>query len=172
MNTGRVIGLILVGVGLVICLLGVVIVVGTSASGHTQTLGGRVIGVAIAAVLAIPCIGAGAFLFIRGQQEEAQLAVVRQEKRLLGMIDAQGQVSVAEAALDLGVTRDQVKEYIYDLVNKGLFTGYINWDDGELISVDMARMEDNKCPHCGGELELAGKGVIECPYCGSEIFLS
>jgi DNA-directed RNA polymerase subunit RPC12/RpoP len=27
------------------------------------------------------------------------------------------------------------------------------------------------CPNCGGELELAGKGLITCPYCGAEIFL-
>ncbi|MDF2757766.1 MAG: hypothetical protein K0S99_398, partial [Thermomicrobiales bacterium] len=27
------------------------------------------------------------------------------------------------------------------------------------------------CPNCGGELVLAGKGLIKCPYCGAEIFL-
>ena len=68
--------------------------------------------------------------------------------------------------------RDKVKEYVYDLVEKKLFTGYIDWNDGELISIDAAKIETNKCPRCGGELELAGKGVVECPYCGTEIFLS
>ena len=29
-----------------------------------------------------------------------------------------------------------------------------------------------KCPNCGGQLELTGKGVISCPFCGSEIFLA
>ncbi|MGD1996787.1 MAG: hypothetical protein PVH62_08445 [Anaerolineae bacterium] len=167
MNTGRTIGTILIVVGMLGLLLGAVVSF-TSA----QTQGGKAVGLALTGILAAPLLAVGAYLLIRGQREEAAMAVVRQEKKLLGMIAAQGRVNVAEATLDLGVDRDQVKEYVYDLVSKKLFTGYINWDDGELISVDAARMETNKCPHCGGELELAGKGVVECPYCGTEIFLS
>ncbi|HEC33265.1 MAG TPA: hypothetical protein ENI37_00930 [Chloroflexi bacterium] len=166
MNIGRVLGIILIVAGVLICLVG-------AAAGFTaaQTEGGKTLGLALAAILAAPLVGAGAFMLIRGQREAAALAVVQQQKKLLGMIRAQGQINVAEAALELGVSRDQVKNWIYDLVNKGLFTGYINWDDGDLISVDAAKMETNKCPHCGGELELAGKGIVECPYCGAEVFL-
>ena len=29
----------------------------------------------------------------------------------------------------------------------------------------------NTCEVCGGQLELAGPGVIRCPYCGTEYFL-
>jgi DNA-directed RNA polymerase subunit RPC12/RpoP len=88
------------------------------------------------------------------------------------MVLTQGQVRVAEAALELSASRDQVKEWIYDLVGKGLFTGYINWDEGVLYSKQASEMGTNKCPNCGGQLELAGKGVVRCPYCGTEIFLS
>jgi tRNA(Ile2) C34 agmatinyltransferase TiaS len=28
-----------------------------------------------------------------------------------------------------------------------------------------------RCKHCGGEVTLAGKGVIKCPFCGTEYFL-
>jgi hypothetical protein len=73
--------------------------------------------------------------------------------------------------LELNATRDQVKEWIYDLVGKGLFTGYINWDEGILYSKQVSDMGTNKCPNCAGQLELAGKGVVGCPYCGTEIFL-
>ena len=65
-----------------------------------------------------------------------------------------------------------VSDWVYDLVHKGLFAGYINWDDGLLISRDAAQLRGNKCPNCGGEVDLAGKGVIQCPYCGAEIFLT
>jgi hypothetical protein len=166
MTTGRTLGLILIIGGVILCVL-IAAVSLTSA----QTTGGRVLGAVLGALLGAPLAAVGAFILIRGQQEAKELAVVQQQKRLLGMVRAQGRVNIAEAALELRVSRDTVKEWVYDLVNKGLFTGYINWDQGDLISVDAAQMRTNKCPHCGGELELAGKGVVRCPYCGTEIFL-
>jgi len=88
------------------------------------------------------------------------------------MVQAQGQVKISDVALELDASRDQVKEWVYDLVHKGLFAGYINWDEGTLYSRDAAQLRGDKCPSCGGELELAGKGVVRCPYCGAEIFLT
>jgi len=167
MNTGRVLGTILIAAGAIVCLLGAIL-----AWSSAETTGGTVLGIALAAVFAAPLGGVGVFMLIRGQREAAQMAAVQQQKKLLGMVSAQGQVNIAEAALELDVNREQVKNDVYDLVNKGLFTGYINWDEGELISVDAAKMTSNKCPHCGGAVELAGKGTVECPYCGTEIFLS
>jgi len=166
MNTGRTLGIILIIGGIVLCLL-IAAVSLTSA----QTTGGRVLGAVFGALLGAPMVAVGAFILFRAQQEARELAVAQQQKKLLGMVRAQGRVNIAEAALELRVGRDTVKEWVYDLVNKGLFTGYINWDQGDLISVDAAQMRTNKCPHCGGELELAGKGVVRCPYCGTEIFL-
>ncbi len=166
MNTGHILGLILIIGGSILCLL---ITAGGLAS--AETTGGQVVGTMLGVLLGAPMIAIGAFLLIRSRQEARELAVAQQQKKLLGMVRAQGRVNIAEAALELRVNRDTVREWVYDLVNKGLFTGYINWDQGDLISVDAAQMRTNKCPHCGGELELAGKGVVRCPYCGTEIFL-
>ena len=131
----------------------------------------RVLGATLAVILAAPPVAIGAFLLVRGRSEEAAMAVVRRQKKLLGMVSVQGRVNVAEAALDLGIDREQVKSDVIDLVNKGLFAGYINWDDGDLISVDAAKMDTTKCPNCGGQMELAGKGYVKCQYCGADIFL-
>lgn len=167
MNIGRTLGVILIVGGIILCQL-VAAVSLTSA----QTTGGRVLGAVIGAVLGAPMVAVGAFMLVHSRQEAAAMAVAQQQKKLLGIVRAQGRVNIAEAALELGINRDTVKAWVYDLVNKGLFTGYINWDQGDLISVDAAQMRTNKCPHCGGGLELAGKGVVQCPYCGTEIFLS
>lgn len=167
MNTGRILGLILIAAGLLACVLAAM-----ASFTSAETMGGRIIGLALGAILGVPLVAVGVFLLIRGQQEAKEMAVAQQQKRLLGMVRAQGRVNVADAALELNVSRDQIKTWVYDLVNKGLFTGYINWDEGDLISVDAARMDTTKCPHCGGALELAGKGVVRCPYCQTEIFLA
>ena len=122
-------------------------------------------------LVVLPLVGVGAYLFVKGRREGAEFARLERERKVLDMVQAHGQVRVAEVAMELGATRDQIRDYIYDLVGKGLFTGYINWDEGILYSKQASELKTNRCPHCGGELELAGKGVVRCPYCGTEIFL-
>ena len=64
-----------------------------------------------------------------------------------------------------------------DLVGKGLFTGYVDWKAGRLISQDATLLankirDTGKCPNCGAPLSLAGKGLVKCEYCGAEYFLA
>ena len=95
------------------------------------------------------------------------------QKKILNMVLAQGRVTLSEVALELDTPMDQVEDMVRDLVGKNLFSGAINWEDGVLYSKQASQMKaDRKCPNCGGEVTLAGKGVIECPFCGSEVFLA
>jgi DNA-directed RNA polymerase subunit RPC12/RpoP len=100
------------------------------------------------------------------------MAEVQKQKQILNMVTTRGQISIAETALELDVSRDQIKAWVYDLVGKGLFSGYINWKDGRLISRRAADLRGNQCPQCGGQVELSGKGVVSCPYCGTEVYLT
>jgi DNA-directed RNA polymerase subunit RPC12/RpoP len=168
---GKTIGVILIAVGLVL-LLAVAAMLGVFSASTGLNAGGLALGVVLIIVIVLPIIAAGVFLTVKGGQEASEMAEVAQEKKLLNMIVTQGKISIGEAALELRLTRDQVKDYVYDLVGKGLFTGYVNWDDGMLISQQASQMPKNKCPNCGGQLELAGKGTVTCPYCGTDIFMS
>lgn len=170
MSSGKTVGLILVIVGLIIPALG--IVWGLANLGDALETSGFVFAVALAIIIGLPFLGVGAYMVVRGRAEEAQMAEVQKQKKILNMVATQGQISIAAAALELGVSRDQIKAWVYDLVGKGLFSGYINWNDGLLISRRAAELRGNKCPNCGGEVELSGKGVVSCPYCGTEVFLT
>jgi len=172
MNTGKTIGLILVVVGDGDCLLSTLWLAVGYASGNYDNLAAPALGLGLAFIVAAPLIGVGVFLFVRGRREAAEFAEVEKERKLLGMVQARGQVGIADVALELDAGRDQVKAWVYDLVDKGLFAGYINWDEGTLYSRDATQLHGDKCPNCGGEVELAGKGVVKCPYCGAEIFLT
>ena len=170
-SSGKTIGIIMILAGIAIGLVAAIFFGSGAASGRTASA--MILGFGLVfVVVVLPLVGVGGFLFVKGRQEVAAFAEVEKEKRVLNMVLAQGQVRVAEAALELNATRDQVKGWIYDLVGKGLFTGYINWDEGILYSKQVSELGTNKCPNCGGTLELAGKGVVNCPYCGTEIFLS
>jgi DNA-directed RNA polymerase subunit RPC12/RpoP len=173
---GRLVGWLLVATGVVV--VAGVLAWGAAgvAEGRLQATGFALLAVGVLAVIAAPLIGGGVVLIRQGAQEAVEVEALRQQQRLVGMVEAQGTVSIARAAVELGVSRDRLQELIYDLVGKGLFTGYVDWKGGQLVAQDAAQIQqaaaDGRCPNCGGQVELAGKGVVRCPYCGAEIFLS
>jgi len=169
-SSGKTVGIILIVVGLIIPALG--IAWGLANLGGELETSGFVFVVALVVIIGLPFLGVGAYMFARGRAEEVQMAEVQKQKQILNMVTTQGQISIAAAALELDVSRDQIKAWVYDLVGKGLFSGYINWNDGLLISRRAADLRGNKCPQCGGQVELSGKGVVSCPYCGTEVFLT
>ena len=97
--------------------------------------------------------------------------IAAKQKRLVGAVTTRGQISIDELERELNAPRPLVRRWIYDLVGRGEFTGYMNWDEGLLYSADASKLAHDRCPRCGGEIELAGKGVAQCAHCGSEIFL-
>ncbi|MCJ7668795.1 MAG: hypothetical protein MUP04_11075 [Anaerolineae bacterium] len=167
---GKVVGIILAFVGLALGAAWAVWLAITIAACDLQP-GGAACGVGFLLVIVLPFLAAGGYLLIRGREEAREFAEVEKEKRVLNMVQTQGRTRVSDVALELNVSRDQVKGYIYDLVGKGLFTGYIDWKEGVLYAKEAAEMETNKCPNCGATREFVGKGIVKCEYCGAELFL-
>ncbi|MHB0875915.1 MAG: TFIIB-type zinc ribbon-containing protein [Anaerolineae bacterium] len=171
-SSGKLIGMILIGAGLALLAVVVLWVGAGVAGGKYEDLAAPVLGIGAALIFGtVPLVALGTFLYVKGRQEAVGMAEVQKERTLLNMVQTRGQVDVPTAVLELKVSRDTMKQYVYDLVGKGLFTGYVNWDKGVLYSRQAADMPSDRCPNCGGKLELAGKGVVQCPYCGTEIFL-
>jgi DNA-directed RNA polymerase subunit RPC12/RpoP len=170
---GRVIGGLMIVAGLALMLVMGMWLAATLAEG-TLRFSGAALGVILGLIIVAPLLAGGAFLFVRGREEIQRFAEVAEERKILNMVLTRGQLRISDVALEMDLGLDQIKNYVYDLVGKGLFTGYINWNDGVLYAkpAKAALEMRHKCPNCGGELQLAGKGVFECPYCGTEIFLS
>ncbi len=168
---GKTIGIILIIAGLVICAV-VTFFVGSGAVSGQTTTPGALLGIGAFGIIPLLLFaGVGAFLYIRGSAEAKELSVVRQKERLLGMIQAQGKVTLNTIMVEQHLTREQVQNYIYELVQQGLFSGFIDWKSATFYSQDAARVGSNKCPNCGGIREIVGKGIVKCPYCGVELFI-
>ena len=74
------------------------------------------------------------------------------------MVSTQGQIRIADAALELGATKINSKRWLYDLVGKGLFSGYINWDEGVLYSRSRPPVEDRNVPEMRRPTRISRKG--------------
>jgi len=128
-------------------------------------------GFALGSILfVLPFLAGGLYILLRSSEEAKAEERVRREKEILTTIEARGKVKISDLCLDLHLDRSAVEALLRDLVGKGLFTGSINWQEGLLVSAEAKAFPESKCPHCGGELQIAGKGTIRCPYCGSEIY--
>jgi ribosomal protein S27AE len=171
---GRVVGIILILFGIAAIAIVGIWALAEMASGEALSLGGAALAVALVFFLVTaPTVGVGAYLLVKGQRESADLAEVDKQRKLLNIVLSRGQVNLSDLVLELGSSSDQVKAWIYDLVGKGLFSGYINWNDGILYSRQAGSIrETQKCPNCGGQMQFGGKGVITCPYCGTDVFLA
>jgi DNA-directed RNA polymerase subunit RPC12/RpoP len=135
--------------------------------------GARSTGVALGFVLfSLPFMAVGIYLLLSSRGEVRAESRADKERAILNSVTTRGKVSIPDLAIEGNLTRDQVRDYIYDLIGKDLFRGYVNWERGELVSAEAAQIKEDTCPNCGGHLELAGKGLVRCPYCGTEIYLS
>ncbi len=171
MNRGKTVGLLLILAGVGICVLTGAFM-GSGVFTDKLTIPGAVLGLVLFGGLPLLVLGGlGVYFFIQGKAEEKAMAAVEKQERLLGMIKAHGQVPLDQVMLELHMTREEVTNAIYELVNLGLFAGYIDWDAMVFYSDDAAKIGTNQCPNCGGIREFVGQGIVKCPYCGVSIFV-
>ncbi len=171
-KSGLYVGIGLVVAGFVVTLL-VSIWLGIGLASSDLEAGGAMLGGIVAFLfLVAPLLGVGGFLIVRSRAEAREYDRVTVQRRMIGRIEAAGEISVADLALESGLSREEVRDNLVDLVSKGLFSGYVDWNRGQLFARQASQLREMQyCQSCGSQLELAGHGLIRCPYCGTEYFL-
>jgi hypothetical protein len=118
------------------------------------------------------CGAAGATLWIWARREKQAAKPAKKLRSLWKLLKEQGKMKFEEIAAHLGTSKAEVPKWIYKLGAAEAFTGYVDWKDGVLYSVEAGLLGEGKgCPQCGGRLEPAGKGIFKCQHCGTEVFL-
>lgn len=114
---------------------------------------------------------AGIILIHRGAKAELEQKSMELERDVLNAVTTRGEVQFDAVAVEAAVPVRRIEEAVQSLVGKRLFTGYVDWKSRRLYSVEASQIADDSCPNCGGQMGLAGKGVVKCDHCGSEVFL-
>jgi hypothetical protein len=172
MNSNRLIGVILTVAGIGVALIAGLWLASQTSAGDLET-GGALVGAGLAFIPVALLVGFGIYLFVQGGKEAQQESVMQKQRQLLDIVKSRGQVTVSNLAIELGVSADVVKNMIHELVGLQVFSGYVNWNEGVLYSSEAANLRTlDKCKNCGGEIQLAGKGIVACKFCGTEYFLS
>jgi ribosomal protein S27AE len=168
MKNGKTIGIALVAGGVLIFLGGAAVSVASTGG----NVGGAVLGVVLSLFIALPVTLGGIFLMVQGQVDAERQVDARRRRQILDMVKTRGQVDLSDLIIELNSSTEEIRADIYKLVGMGVFSGYVNWDKGQLYSVEASQLRaGSTCPNCGGELALGGKGVITCQNCGTDIFL-
>jgi len=171
-NTGRLIGIILIVIGFGIAMI-VGVFLAFQVSNEQMGPAGAVVGAFVAFIPVAVLVGFGIYMFVQGGKEEVIESTMRKQRQLLDIVKSRGQVEISNLALEMNVNADQVKAMVHELVGLQVFSGYINWDKGVLYSSEASQLRElTQCKNCGGEIKLVGKGVVACPFCGTEYFLS
>ncbi len=169
----RTVGVLLLVAAFAICVVGSLLLGAGYAQGKLQ-VAGAVLGFGLMlVVLVAPLAGGGILALTRSRGEQAEKQEADRLRKILDMVKTRGQVNVSDVVVELHSDLPSVQAMVYKLVGMGVFSGYVNWNDGVLYSAEAASLHDlSECKHCGGQLKLVGKGVVKCPYCGTEYFLS
>lgn len=101
----------------------------------------------------------------------SRAALHASQERLLALVAERGEVNLPDLARELGVPVRLVQRWVYELVYRGRFQGWINWKLGRLYSAAAGSLRgSSQCPNCAGALGLAAGGVVRCRQCGSDVF--
>jgi hypothetical protein len=171
-NTGRLIGIILIIIGFGIAMIaGVWLAFGVS--NEQMEIGGALVGAFVAFIPVALLVGFGIYMFVQGGKEAEVESTMRKQRELLDIVKSRGQVGVSDLALEMNTNVDSVKAMVHELVGLQVFSGYVNWEEGTLYSSEASKLRElTKCKNCGGEIQLVGKGVVVCRFCGTEYFLT
>jgi hypothetical protein len=168
----RTIGIASIIVGCVWLAIMLAFVASGLSSGQLEGAGPAILGAGFFGLIPALLFWTVGVVFWRQHNIEAgKRREVHLQEEILQRVMTRGRCKFEELARELRVAPGAIEEALYDVVGMRLFTGYVNWPGREIIAMEAEQISGDKCPNCGGAIELAGKSMARCSYCGTQVFL-
>ena len=95
--------------------------------------------------------------------------LAEKQRQLLEWVELRGHVRLDDLARLLKISPQLAADWVYQLVQRGQFSGYANWTEGVIYAAAAQKIGiKSACPSCGGQLTPGGSGRIVCQHCGTE----
>jgi hypothetical protein len=96
----------------------------------------------------------------------------QKQRDLVSVVWGRGKASLAQLATELRLSPRRLHDLLVAAMQAGTFTGFVDARGGEVVSSAAVELQRGRsCPSCGGQMDLAGHGLVVCRYCQAEIFL-
>ncbi len=97
----------------------------------------------------------------------------RQKQRdLVSVVWGRGRATFQELGTELRLSRALLHELLVEAMRQDTFTGFFDSRRDEVVSAAADQLRHGRvCPSCGGQMDLAGHGLVVCRYCQAEVFL-
>ena len=108
---------------------------------------------------------------------EAQMAFSppsyqRKQRDLVSVVWGRGKVSLPALATELHLSAGRLHDLLVAAMRAGAFTGFVDAQSGDVVSTAASELRHGRsCPSCGGQMDLAGHGLVVCHFCQAEVFL-
>ena len=147
----RNVGIVLIVVAVVVCLVGALFL-GVGAMQNALTPSGAILGFGLLLVVIVgPLVVGGVLIMSRARQDQVSELDAANLRKVLDMVKTRGQVNISDVVIELKSDTPAVQAMVYKLVGMGVFSGYVNWDDGVLYSAEAAGLRDlQQCKHSTG----------------------
>jgi ribosomal protein L32 len=172
MNRSRIIGIVLIALGLIIAVFAGLWLAFNVANGQ-----GASDAFSSAGVLFVPIallVGVGIYQYARSSREfeDNSDSVMRQQREMMDILRGSTQPQrMTDVAAQLGVGVESVGAMMNELIRLGLFSGCVNWQTRVVQVVDAETLRRLRaCANCGESLRIYSHTV--CPNCGTEYFFA
>jgi len=109
---------------------------------------------------------------LSNQRIYSMVMLAQKQAQLASVVQAQGQVTLPDLSRELRAPESLIRQWLYQLVRRGRFSGYVDWTSDTVFSQERAQLQQRQtCPNCTAPLQLVGQGIIGCTFCGAEIFI-